>query len=638
MNQENYRMLLLFLIGLFILTPSVYAATLTNQGSSASDSIQTLINRSSDGDTILLTGGSYYGNIIIDKQITLGSLEHGNPPKIVSEKGAAAITILADGVDLDTLVISGDATDGLLIESDNNRIYNVSIQGFAVGIALKSAVHNEIVRNIVSGNSIGVSIDQNSEANIFYLNYFDNTVDLQTKSKEVIWNSPPESYVYDGHSFVSRLGNHWRKYSSPDTNGDGIGDQPYYLTQNVSFEIPQDNSTGGVDFAPLTKFPEAYFLTQMTFSGNTGTTIQEGTAFVSGTQSSGKDSHLTDRVTPGDNSGIPPIVIVKILIDFWWLILGIVIVSAAAGIWFERIQRKNSPGYIPVGPVTTTPNATIVTSTSTGAPLGTEGSHHYAAQLPPALEKKYPGAEYLAEGGVSRVFRAHDTKENRNVAVKVPIRFDEVTGSQFTKELQIWEGLHHKNIVEIYAANIFPVPYIEMEYVGTSLENLKFPVSTEKATDIIRGVAEGLQYAHSQGIVHRDIKPGNILIAADGTPKITDWGLSKATGTKQSGIIGFSLEYASPEQLAPNLYGEPGVWTDIYQLGVLFYEMLTGKLPFTGDGMGEITHSILHDEPPSMDINEKNSNFLENIIRKCLRKNPHDRYGSIQEFLEDLKS
>ena len=88
---------------------------------------------------------------------------------------------------------------------------------------------------------------------------------------------------------------------------------------------------------------------------------------------------------------------------------------------------------------------------------------------PQALEKKYPDAEYIAEGGVSRVFRVHDEKNNRYVAVKVPIRFDEVTGSQFTKELNVWEGLHHKNIVEIYAANIFPLPYIEMEYVESSL-------------------------------------------------------------------------------------------------------------------------------------------------------------------------
>lgn len=262
---------------------------------------------------------------------------------------------------------------------------------------------------------------------------------------------------------------------------------------------------------------------------------------------------------------------------------------------------------------------------------------HYAAHLPTALEKKYPTAEYVAEGGVSRVFRAWDEKEGRDVAVKIPIRFDEVTGTQFTKELHVWEGLHHKNIVEIYAANIFPVPYIEMEYVASSLAAIKFPLETKKAQLIVTGVAEGLRYAHEQGIVHRDIKPENIMIAPDGTPKISDWGLSKAEGTKQSGLIGFSLEYAAPEQLAPNLYGEPGPWTDIYQLGVLFYEMLAGKVPFRGGGMGEITHAILHDDPLPLILEGPDAPAVREIILKCMAKKPKDRYGSVLQLLEDLK-
>ena len=262
--------------------------------------------------------------------------------------------------------------------------------------------------------------------------------------------------------------------------------------------------------------------------------------------------------------------------------------------------------------------------------------HHYAAHLPPALAKKYPGAEYLAEGGASRVFRVHDADRSRDVAVKVPIRFDEVTGTQFTKELQVWQGLHHKNIVGIYAANIFPVPYIEMEYVESSLASMKFPLETGPAVAIIRGVAEGLRYAHQQGIVHRDIKPGNILIAPDGTPKISDWGLAKAEGTKQSGIIGFSLEYASPEQLAPNLYGEPGPWTDIYQLGVLFYEMLTGQVPFKGGGMGEVTHAILHDDPPLPQVKSPHAEVIQEIIIRCMKKSPKDRYSSVAEIIADL--
>jgi serine/threonine protein kinase len=246
-------------------------------------------------------------------------------------------------------------------------------------------------------------------------------------------------------------------------------------------------------------------------------------------------------------------------------------------------------------------------------------------------------AEYLAEGGVSRVFRAWDEKEGRDVAVKIPIRFDEVTGTQFTKELHVWEGLHHKNIVEIYAANIFPVPYIEMEFVESSLAAMRFPLETDKALVIVRGVAEGLRYAHERGIVHRDIKPENIMVAPDGTPKISDWGLSKAEGTKQSGLIGFSLEYAAPEQLAPNIYGEPGPWTDIYQLGVLFYEMLAGDVPFHGGGVGEVTHAILHDEPLPLTLDGQDAGLIKNLILKCMAKKPQERYGSVSELLDDLK-
>ncbi|MEN6611492.1 MAG: protein kinase [Methanoregulaceae archaeon] len=647
MRKTQYRIILLFLAGLLIFVPPVAADILVNNGTHATASIQSLINSSSNGDTVLLTGGRYYENLVITRQITLGALDPRNPPEIISGSGSAAITLVSEGVILDTLVLSGNATNGLIVQSDNNKIYNVSIQGFPAGFNLKSAVHNEISRNIVINNSVGVVIDRNSEANTFYLNYFNNRVDLETQSGDVSWTSVPWEYRYDGRSYVAQLGNHWKKYQGSDANNDGIGDVPYTLTQNSTTPPDIENFSATTDLSPLIKFPAAYTLVQVRSPGaGTSTSQQAGgvqnvqpneeSAIV---QSVDKNTRQTSQIISTENPGGPPALIFRILLDFWWLILVIIVVSAAAGIWFERSRKKGS---------TTPPdeynrgispgNATVVTTRhDTGQIRESADSHHYAAQLPPALENKYPDAIYLAEGGVSRVFRAHDTKENRDIAVKVPIRFDEVTGTQFTKELQIWEGLHHKNIVEIYAANIFPVPYIEMEYVGTPLETLKFPLTVEKATEIIAGVAEGLSYAHGQGIVHRDIKPGNILIAPDGTPKITDWGLSKAAGTKQSGIIGFSLEYASPEQLAPNLYGEPGVWTDIYQIGVLYYEMLTGRLPFKGGGMGEITQAILHDAPAPLAMEDVNAALLEDILLKCLQKNPKDRYDSVGEFLADLK-
>src|SRR5208283_5332726 len=202
------------------------------------------------------------------------------------------------------------------------------------------------------------------------------------------------------------------------------------------------------------------------------------------------------------------------------------VVSAACGIWYERSRRQRREPHPAPDSARDFRNATVVQKPA-GAVLPEQPANGYAIYLPAALEKKYPGAEYIAEG---RVFRVRDERNNRDAAVKIPIRFDEVTGTQFTKELTVWEGLHHKNIVELYGANIFPLPFIEMEYVPLSLAEMHFPFDEKKAVAILTGIAEGLRYAHGQGIVHRDIKPGNILLAPDGTPKITDWGLSRQRG------------------------------------------------------------------------------------------------------------
>ena len=114
------------------------------------------------------------------------------------------------------------------------------------------------------------------------------------------------------------------------------------------------------------------------------------------------------------------------------------------------------------------------------------------------------------------------------VAVKVPVRFDEVTGTHFTRDIVFWQGLEHENIIRILSSNILPVPYIEMEYAPSSLAAISLPLPEEEAVRILLGIARGLAYAHEKGIVHRDIKPENILLTAEGIPRITDWGLGKA--------------------------------------------------------------------------------------------------------------
>ncbi|MFA5221301.1 MAG: protein kinase [Methanoregula sp.] len=621
----KYVILMVLLVSALLGVSPVYAAVLIANSSGNGDSVQSLINSSVNGDSILLKSGNYYENLVIDRPITVGAADRNNPPHLISLNGTAGISLVASGAVLDGIIISGDARYGLLVHSDNNEITNLSINGMETGIGLESATHNEIARSRITKNSIGVDVDKDSQANTFFMNYFDNPLDVSSESDDVTWSSLPWLYWYEGKNFTGPLGNFWKKYSGIDPNGDGIGNIPYIVQQNESASHSTSADRSVTDSAPLMQDPESYILgkaEKMPTTGQSGLLPKNNFGLP-----------VTPSEIPGPQGGPVP----GYLFQFWWIVPIAIVVSVIAGIWFERTWKRRSMVAEPDETEVRGRNATVVKPLHPVPDTPTYEQAHYAAHLPPALERKYPTAEYVAEGGVSRVFRAYDEKEGREVAVKVPIRFDEVTGSQFTKELHVWEGLHHKNIVEIYTANIFPVPYIEMEYVETTLASQIFPLDTEKATAIITGVAQGLRYAHKQGIVHRDIKPENIMLAPDGTPKISDWGLSKAEGTKHSGLIGFSLEYAAPEQLAPNIYGEPGAWTDIYQIGVLFYEMVTGQVPFTGGGMGEVTHAILHDDPPRLALDSPDAEIIAGIIKKCLQKNPKDRYGSVAELIADLQ-
>jgi hypothetical protein len=258
--------------------------------------------------------------------------------------------------------------------------------------------------------------------------------------------------------------------------------------------------------------------------------------------------------------------------------------------------------------------------------------------FPPELADRYTSVDFLGMGGISHVFRAMRLKDGKTVAVKIPIRFDETTGKSFMKEILAWEGLRHPNIVEITEVNILPIPYVEMEFLKSVLADLKTPLPVRKAAEIITGVANGLAYAHEQGIIHRDIKPQNILLDSNGVPKISDWGMSRLIGSSAiPTIAGFSLAYAAPEQISPGKFGETDERTDIYQLGVVFYELVTGKLLFPGDDLAEASNAIISKMPvPPSEVNPL-ARPLDPIILKCLQKDPGDRYQSVRAMLKDLK-
>jgi hypothetical protein len=279
-------------------------------------------------------------------------------------------------------------------------------------------------------------------------------------------------------------------------------------------------------------------------------------------------------------------------------------------------------------------------SLSTGSPQNAQETFLYSdeAALPEQIRDRYCEVELLGLGGISRVFRARRLSDGALVAVKIPISADEATGRCFMKEIMAWEGLRHPNIVEIAEVNILPVPFVEMEYARSTLADLKFPIMTGRAVVLIAGIAGGLAYAHDRGIIHRDIKPHNVLLTAGDIPKITDWGMSQVKGSCiVSTVTGFSLAYAAPEQVNPGLYGETDERTDIYQLGVLFYEIITGKIPFIGDDLVNVSTAIVQEPPVPPSHHNPRAKVVEEIILKCLAKDPAARYQSVHDLLDDLE-
>ncbi|WP_158506642.1 lectin-like domain-containing protein [Thermococcus eurythermalis] len=268
--------------------------------------------------------------------------------------------------------------------------------------------------------------------------------------------------------------------------------------------------------------------------------------------------------------------------------------------------------------------------------------------FPSELLDEYEPLEFLGEGGFARVFKARRRRDGKIVALKIP-RIDEKTSKTFIKEVSTWLHLNHPNIVKLYDADILPIPHLEIEFVeginlnGDVIRDLsKYPkpVDEKTALKIIEGIAKGLKHAHSKGIYHRDLKPQNVLITSNLTPKITDWGLAKVGDISTTTTRGLTPLYAAPEQFDEEVYGPTDHRTDIYQLGLIFYELLTGKLPYQGASpaavMAKATNQDIKPLPPSH-FNKALSKY-DGIFEKLLTKRKEDRYQSVDEFLSALKS
>ena len=260
------------------------------------------------------------------------------------------------------------------------------------------------------------------------------------------------------------------------------------------------------------------------------------------------------------------------------------------------------------------------------------------------ISDRYEVIDKVGTGGMADVYKARDQRLNRFVAIKVlkpEYSSDKSFVNKFRAEAQSAAGLSHPNIVNVYdVGDDSGLHYIVMELVeGITLKRFierKGKLEVKEAVGIGIQIAQGMEAAHDNRIIHRDIKPQNIIISRDGKVKVTDFGIAKATNsnTITSNAMG-SVHYLSPEQARGGYSDEK---SDIYSLGVTLYEMLSGKVPFAGDNT--VSVALLHIQGEAMPLRELDPEIpvsIDKIVQKCMQKRPERRYHSSSELIADLK-
>ncbi len=261
------------------------------------------------------------------------------------------------------------------------------------------------------------------------------------------------------------------------------------------------------------------------------------------------------------------------------------------------------------------------------------------------INDRYEIIKSIGEGGMANVYLGHDTILDRNVAIKIlrgDLANDEKFVRRFQREALSASSLAHPNIVEMYdVGEDDGTYYIIMEYVeGKTLKQLlkkRGTLTLSEAIDIMSQLTDGMAHAHDSYIIHRDLKPQNIMIKDDGQIKITDFGIAMALNSTQltqtNSVMG-SVHYLPPEQASGK---GCTIKSDIYSMGIIFYELLSGSLPFRGDNAVEI--ALKHMREPLPSLREDNPSIpqsIENIIKKATAKNPKNRYDSARSMHEDL--
>ena len=280
------------------------------------------------------------------------------------------------------------------------------------------------------------------------------------------------------------------------------------------------------------------------------------------------------------------------------------------------------------------------------------------SDTPRVLGHRYEVGDLIGRGGMAQVHLGYDTRLSRTVAIKIlrtDLAQDPMFLARFRREAQSAAALNHPSIVSVYdtgeeqittaMGKEIPLPYIVMEYVkGRTVASLLTdgdPVPISEAVQIIVGVLSALEYSHHEGIIHRDIKPGNVMLTPDGKVKVMDFGIARAiadsaaTMTQTNSVVG-TAQYLSPEQARGEVVDAR---SDLYSAGCLFYELLTGKPPFTGDSAVSVAYQHVSETPrPASLIAPDIPDSIDRVVMKSLAKSRENRYQSAAEFREEVLS
>jgi serine/threonine protein kinase len=254
----------------------------------------------------------------------------------------------------------------------------------------------------------------------------------------------------------------------------------------------------------------------------------------------------------------------------------------------------------------------------------------------------------VADSGMACIYRATDTRNGKTVALKVPhfeVELDPMLFDRFKREEEIGIKLNHPSVMKAYESEDRSRLYMAMEWIeGRLLRNVlneERKLSEERAIRLTLEICEALSYVHEQGVIHRDLKPENIMVDDQDHIKLIDFGLAGSGRSRRLTFGKFSrtmgtADYISPEQVKSN---KADARSDLYALGVMFYEMLTGALPFRGDNpLAVMNDRLLNDPIPPREANPELSIQLQEIIYRALERDPENRYPRAEEFAKDLRN